>query len=97
MMRSCLFHGAALIVVLLLPMLVLAQPADVSLFDAGGTLVVPAVKITTAADGSQDYTVTIQILALMTALTLLPALLMMVTDFTRIIVVFAILRQAIGL
>ena len=33
----------------------------------------------------------------MTALTLLPALLMMMTSFTRIIVVFAILRQAMGL
>jgi flagellar biosynthetic protein FliP len=97
MMRRRLLRGAALMVALLLPMLALAQPADVSLFDAGGTLGVPAVKITTAADGSQDYTVTIQILALMTALTLLPALLMMVTAFTRIIVVFAILRQALGL
>lgn len=82
---------------LLLPMLALAQTPDVSLFDAGGSLGVPAVKITTNADGSQDYTVTIQILALMTALTLLPALLMMVTAFTRIIVVFAILRQALGM
>ena len=33
----------------------------------------------------------------MTALTLLPALAMMMTSFTRIIVVFAILRQALGL
>lgn len=33
----------------------------------------------------------------MTALTFLPAMLMMMTSFTRIIVVFAILRQALGL
>ncbi len=32
----------------------------------------------------------------MTALTFLPAMLMMMTSFTRIIVVFAILRQALG-
>jgi flagellar biosynthetic protein FliP len=53
--------------------------------------------VTTDANGAQNYTVSIQILMLMTALTLLPALLMMMTSFTRIIVVFAILRQALGL
>lgn len=58
---------------------------------------VPAMTVTTAADGTQNYTVSIQILMLMTALTLLPALLMMMTSFTRIVVVFAILRQALGL
>ena len=58
---------------------------------------IPAMTVTTQPNGGQEYTVTIQILALMTMLTLLPALLMMMTAFTRIIVVFAILRQAIGL
>jgi flagellar biosynthetic protein FliP len=57
----------------------------------------PAVKVVTNADGSQDYTVSLQILFIMTALTLLPAALMMMTAFTRIIIVLAILRQAIGL
>lgn len=57
----------------------------------------PAMTVTTNADGSQDYTVTLQILAIMTGLTLLPALLMMMTSFTRIIIVFSILRQALGL
>ena len=36
-------------------------------------------------------------MAFMTALTLLPSVLMMMTSFTRIIVVVAILRQALGL
>lgn len=58
---------------------------------------VPAVQVTTTPDGGQQYTVTLQILAIMTALTLLPAFLMMMTGFTRIIIVFAILRQALGL
>lgn len=58
---------------------------------------IPALTLTTNPDGSQEYTVTIQILALMTSLTLLPAVLMMMTSFTRIIIVFAILRQALGL
>jgi len=58
---------------------------------------IPAMTVTTNAAGGQDYTVTIQILALMTILTLLPSFLMMMTSFTRIIIVFAILRQALGL
>jgi flagellar biosynthetic protein FliP len=57
---------------------------------------VPAVTVTTGADGTQNYTVTLQILALMTVLTLLPAALIMMTSFTRIIIVFSILRQAMG-
>lgn len=55
-----------------------------------------ALTMTPTDDGGQSYTVTIQILALMTALTLLPAILMMMTAFTRIIVVLAIVRQALG-
>ncbi|AFU97698.1 flagellar type III secretion system pore protein FliP [Simiduia agarivorans] len=58
---------------------------------------IPALSLTTNPDGSQEYSVTIQILALMTGLTFLPAILMMMTSFTRIIIVFAILRQALGL
>lgn len=57
----------------------------------------PALTVTTNPDGSEEYTVTLQILALMTMLTFLPALLMMMTSFTRIIIVFSILRQALGL
>ena len=58
---------------------------------------IPALTVKTNDDGSQDYTITLQILLLMTALSFLPALLMMMTSFTRIIIVFAILRQALGL
>ena len=39
----------------------------------------------------------LQILLLMSALTLLPAALLMMTAFTRITIVLAILRQALGL
>ncbi|WP_440875244.1 flagellar type III secretion system pore protein FliP [Thalassotalea sp. PLHSN55] len=45
----------------------------------------------------QEYSVKLQILLMMTALSLLPAMLLMLTSFTRIIVVLAILRQALGL
>lgn len=53
-------------------------------------------KVTPAADGSQTWSLTLQVLALMTVLTLLPSILLMFTSFTRIIVVLAILRQALG-
>lgn len=56
-----------------------------------------AITVTTNPGGGQTYSLSIQVLALMTALTFLPAALMMMTAFTRIIVVLAILRQAIGL
>lgn len=58
---------------------------------------ITAMMVTNNASGGQEYTVTLQILAIMTALTLLPSFLMMMTSFTRIIIVFAILRQAMGL
>lgn len=58
---------------------------------------IPALTLETGENGSQTYTVTIQILAIMTALTFIPAALIMMTSFTRIIIVFAILRQALGL
>ncbi len=60
--------------------------------DAG----LPALTVTPGSNGGETYTLSIQILALMTVLTLLPAALMMMTSFTRIIIVLAILRQALG-
>ncbi len=53
----------------------------------------------TVSDGQteQEYSVKLQILLLMTALSFLPAFILMATSFTRIIVVLAILRQALGL
>ena len=63
---------------------------------AGAMPGLEAVQVVTGPAGEQTYTVTIQLLAIMTALTLLPAALIMMTAFTRIIVVLAILRQALG-
>jgi flagellar biosynthesis protein FliP len=57
----------------------------------------PAVAIKSAADGAQTYSLTFQILILMTVLTLLPAILLAMTAFTRIIIVLSILRQALGM
>jgi flagellar biosynthetic protein FliP len=74
---------------------------NASAVNVGGSLPaipgLPALTVKTNKDGTQEYTVTLQILGVMTMLTFLPALLMMVTSFTRIIIVFSILRQALGL
>jgi flagellar biosynthesis protein FliP len=47
--------------------------------------------------GGQSYTVPVQILLLMAGLVFLPALLLTMTSFTRIIIVLSLLRQALGL
>ncbi|MCL7745412.1 flagellar type III secretion system pore protein FliP [Guyparkeria hydrothermalis] len=56
----------------------------------------PAVTLTEGENGETQYSLTLQILALMTVLTLLPSMLLMMTSFTRIIIVLALLRQALG-
>ncbi|GAB6259898.1 flagellar type III secretion system pore protein FliP [Photobacterium sp. R1] len=58
---------------------------------------IPAFSVSVNPDGTEDYSVTLQILALMTALGFLPAIVILMTSFTRIVVVMSILRQALGL
>lgn len=57
---------------------------------------VPVLSASRNAAGGQDYSVSIQLLVIMTLLTLLPAILLGMTAFTRIIIVLALLRQALG-
>lgn len=68
---------------LLLPLVSLAAGLD-------------AVTVTTNPNGGQTYSLTLQILILMTAVTMLPGIVLMMTSFTRIVIVLAILRQALG-
>ena len=57
----------------------------------------PALNMVTQPDGSTTYSLSLQILALMTAVSLLPSLVLGMTSFTRIIIiVLSILRQAMG-
>lgn len=56
----------------------------------------PSVSIDFGADGPKQTAVVIQILILLTVLSLAPALFIMVTSFTRIVIVLAFLRQALG-
>lgn len=76
----------------LLPFMCIAAPVL-----AADPFSMPALSVTSSDDGSQSYSVTLQVVILMTMLSFIPAIIMMMTAFTRIIVVFGILRQAIGL
>ncbi|SFC85779.1 flagellar type III secretion system pore protein FliP [Massilia yuzhufengensis] len=76
-----LLLGAAMVA---LPLAALAAPG------------IPAFTTSPAPGGGTQYTLPVQTLILMTALTFLPAALLMMTAFTRIIIVLSLLRQAIG-
>ncbi len=48
------------------------------------------------SEDPQDLSVTLQIILLLTVLTLAPSIVMMLTSFTRIVIVLSFVRQAIG-
>jgi flagellar biosynthetic protein FliP len=83
--KRALFIGSALGLLALL----LASPA----FSQVG---MPIVNMVDDGSGGTKYSLTLQLLALMTVLTLLPSLLLMMTSFVRIIIVMSLLRQALG-
>ena len=94
---------ALLLALLLAPTLTFAAPQAVpppaapalpmpASGNAGG---IPALTVKNVP-GGQNWTLSLQVLALMTVLTLLPAALLMMTCFTRIIIVLGFLRQALG-
>ena len=56
----------------------------------------PAITSVSSPGGGQTYTLSIQTLLLLTSLTFLPAIVLMMTGFTRIIIVLSLLRQALG-
>lgn len=56
----------------------------------------PAFTSSPAPGGGTTYSLSIQTLILLTALTFLPAVVLMMTGFTRIIIVLSLLRHALG-
>ncbi|SEK68898.1 flagellar type III secretion system pore protein FliP [Nitrosovibrio tenuis] len=66
------------------------------LFALGQSPGLPAFTSTPIPGGGQSYTLSLQTLLLLTALSFLPATLLMMTGFTRIIIVLSLLRQALG-
>ena len=76
-----------LFLILLFPLAAFSQTAPDGL---------EALTISESANGDKTYSLSLKILALMTALTILPSLVLGMTAFTRIIIVMSILRQALG-
>lgn len=76
--------------VLLVPVLALAG-AGVAVAQG-----IPAFSSTPGPGGSTSYSFSIEALLLLTSLTFLPAVLLMMTAFTRIVIVLSLLRQAMG-
>jgi flagellar biosynthetic protein FliP len=82
--KRFLLAAAAATLVAAMPLAALAAPA------------IPAFTTSPAAGGGTAYSLPVQTLLLMTALTFIPAALLMMTSFTRIIIVLSLLRQALG-
>ena len=78
-----------LVVGIALIAMILSVPADAQ---TG----LPIINMIDDGSGETKYSLTLQLLALMTLLTLLPSLLLMMTSFVRIIIVMSLLRQALG-
>ena len=83
-MNRLLFPGILLVLLLALPGL------------AHGQATLPALTSTPGADGSQTWSFNVETLVLLTMLSFLPAMLLMMTGFTRIIIVLSLLRTAMG-
>ncbi len=56
----------------------------------------PAVNVESNPQGGTTYSLSLQILLLMSFLTVLPSIVLGMTSFTRIVIVMSILRQALG-
>jgi flagellar biosynthetic protein FliP len=64
---------------------------------AAATLPIPSLQIGVGrAHGPEDVVTVLQIVAVLTILSLAPAIMIMMTSFTRLIIVFQFLRQAVG-
>jgi flagellar biosynthetic protein FliP len=74
------------IAVVLLPMALQAQT----------TSPLPGITATPTAGGGTQFSVPVQTLLFFTALTFIPALVLLMTAFTRIVIVLSLLRQALG-
>lgn len=77
--------------------LVMVGVTGVTALAAPSTVDLPSVNIDIGGSGSSsDYVSNIKLLIFFTILSLLPAIIIMVTSFTRIVVVFSFLKNALG-
>ena len=91
-MTSFMSRSAPLLIGLACFLVIAALPALPALAQVGG---IPAFNVS-EGEGGSTYSLSLQILALMTALSVLPSLVLGMTSFTRIIIVLSLLRQAMG-
>ncbi len=75
-------------------MITLFVDKDLFAIDTLGGL--PAINVDSNNNGGTTYSLSLQILLLMSLLTVLPSLVLGMTSFTRIVIVMSILRQALG-
>lgn len=83
----------AMLAASLFPELALAQTAPDSLSAQQAFNILPQLNI----GGNEEYALPIQLLLLLTVLSLAPAIVILTTSFTRLVVVFSILRTALGI
>ena len=91
-MRQILWPWLAAALLCGLPALAQAQGQMIPTPAGGSTLPL----LVGQGGGASSYSVPIQTLLFFTALSFLPAVLLMMTGFTRIVIVLSLLRQAIG-
>lgn len=92
--KSALTLLLGLLVVLFLPFLLLTSASAAEV----GSFSLPSLRLGIAsADSPADVALSLQILGLLTVLSLAPAILLMVTSFTRIVIVLGFVQRAIGL
>ncbi|WP_370870731.1 flagellar type III secretion system pore protein FliP [Polaromonas sp.] len=89
-MRPVRLPGRAALLPLMFVLLWLMWP---TLASAQG---LPGITSTRGPGGSQTWSLTVQTMVLLTSLSFLPALLLSMTSFTRILIVLGLLRTAIG-
>ena len=70
--------------------------ASVAFSQDASVLGLPALSSTVGENGEATYSLSLQILVLMTVLTVVPSIVLGMTAFTRVIIVLSILRQALG-
>jgi flagellar biosynthetic protein FliP len=81
---------ATRIAIAVLGLILIVAPA------AAGQLALPAVTRAPSVGGGEIYSLSVQTLLALTALSFLPAALLLMTSFTRIIIVLSLLRHALG-
>jgi flagellar biosynthetic protein FliP len=80
------------LVLFVMPALLLVLPS-LSFAQTAG---LPAFNTSPGPNGGTTYSLSVQTMLLLTMLSFLPAMLLMMTSFTRIIIVLSLLRQALG-